>query len=81
MQAKSRNRRWMILGALAGVLMACFLGLSLNLFLALVAPMPGQAAEAIWLVVLRTVAIWGFVGGILGAILGSYASMMWKPKA
>lgn len=76
----TRSRRWLIRGAFAGVLIAFVLGLALNFFVAFVDETSRLAVTPAWQIVLGTAIFWGVPGAFFGAVLGAFASLMWKPR-
>ena len=81
-QERARRIFWAKRGAVILALVSFVLGFIFSAFVALVteAP-PANGALGYWLgVVLFTVVLWGGGGAFFGAILGAFASMIWKPN-
>jgi hypothetical protein len=76
-----RAQRWVTRGAIILALLSAFFGLLFNSFMTVVLnEVPAEGAVLHWLRVISiTVAAWGTGGAIFGAILGAFASMIWRP--
>jgi hypothetical protein len=76
-----RARRWVTRGALIMALLSIFFGLLFNSFMTVVLnEVPAEGALLHWLRVIGiTILAWGVGGAFFGAILGAFASMIWRP--
>jgi hypothetical protein len=76
-----RARRWVTRGAIILALLSAFFGLLFNCFMAIVLnETPADGALLFWLrLIALTIGVWGGGGAFFGAILGAFASMIWRP--
>lgn len=75
-----RRRRWAVRGALALAAFATLIGSLFNILIGYaLREIPPDADLAFWLgLLLRTALSWGAGGLFFGAILGVFASMIWR---